>query len=38
MDTDSMRYGHLTMVNRLGGLSLPRNSVVSLTYRPDMSI
>ena len=29
---------HLVLVNRLEGLSLPRNSVVRLTYRPDMNI
>ena len=29
---------HLVPVNRLGGLSLPRNSVVRLTDRPDMTI
>ena len=27
---------HEILVNRLGGLSLPRKSVVSLTDRPDM--
>ena len=26
------------MVNRLGGLSLPRKSVVKLTDRPDMTL
>ena len=26
------------MVNRLGGLSLPRKSVVRLTDRPDMTL
>ena len=26
------------LVNRLGGLSLPRKSVVSLTDRPDMTL
>ena len=26
------------LVNRLGGLSLPRKSVVRLTYRPDMTL
>ena len=29
---------HEVLVNRLGGLSLPRKSVVSLTDRPDMTI
>ena len=29
---------HKVLVNRLGGLSLPRKSVVRLTDRPDMSI
>ena len=28
---------HLVLVNRLGGLSLSRNSVVRLTDRPDMT-
>ena len=27
---------HKVLVNRLGGLSLTRKSVVRLTYRPDM--
>ena len=27
---------HVVLVNRLGGLSLPRKSVVRLTDRPDM--
>ena len=31
------KYGHLVLLNRLGGLSLPRNSVVKLTGRPDMT-
>ena len=29
---------HLVLVNRLGGLSLPRNSVIRITDRPDMTI
>ena len=29
---------HEILVNRLGGLSLPRKSVVRLTYRPDMTL
>ena len=29
---------HEVLVNRLGGLSLPRNSVVRLTDRPDMTL
>ena len=29
---------HEVLVNRLGGLSLPRKSVVRLTNRPDMTI
>ena len=29
---------HKVLVNRLGGLSLPRKSVVRLTDRPNMSI
>ena len=29
---------HEELVNRLGGLSLPRKSVVRLTYRPDMAL
>ena len=28
---------HVVLVNRLGGLSLPRKSVVRLTDRPDMT-
>ena len=32
------KYVHEVLVNRLGGLSLPRKSVVSLTYRPDMTL
>ena len=32
------KYVHLVLVNRLGGLSLPRNSVVRLTDCPDMTI
>ena len=31
------KYVHLVLVNRLGGLSLPRNSMVRLTDRPDMA-
>ena len=29
---------HKVLVNRLGGLSLPRKSVVRLTERPDMTL
>ena len=29
---------HEVLVNRLGGLSLPRKSVVRLTDRPDMNL
>ena len=29
---------HEVLVNRLGGLSLPRKSVVRLTNRPDMTL
>ena len=29
---------HEVLVNRLGGLSLPRRSVVRLTDRPDMTL
>ena len=29
---------HEVLVNRLGGLSLPRKSVVRLTHRPDMTL
>ena len=32
------KYGHLVLVNRLGGLSLPGKSVVRLTDRLDMTI
>ena len=32
------KYVHLVPVNRLGGLSLPRNSAVTLTDRPGMTI
>ena len=32
------KYVHGVLVNRLGGLSLPRKSVVRLTDRPDMTI
>ena len=31
------KYVHDVLVNRLGGLSLPRKSVVRLTDRPDMT-
>ena len=31
-------YVHKVLVNRLGGLSLPRKSVVRLTDRPDMTL
>ena len=29
---------HKVLVNRLGGISLPRKSVVRLTDRPDMTL
>ena len=32
------KYVHEVLVNRLGGLSLPRKSVVRLTDRPDMAL
>ena len=32
------KYVHEALVNRLGGLSLPRKSVVRLTDRPDMTL
>ena len=32
------KYVHEVLVNRLGGLSLPRRSVVRLTDRPDMTL
>ena len=31
------KYVHEVLVNRLGGLSLPRKSIVKLTGRPDMT-
>ena len=32
------KYVHEVLVNRLGGLSLPKKSVVRLTDRPDMTL
>ena len=32
------KYVHEVLANRLGGLSLPRKSVVRLTDRPDMTL
>ena len=32
------KYVHEVLVNRLGGLSLPRKSVVRLADRPDMTL
>ena len=32
------KYVHEVLVNRLGGQSLPRKSVVRLTDRPDMTL
>ena len=32
------KYVHEVLVNCLGGLSLPRKSVVRLTDRPDMTV
>ena len=34
----SRKYVHEVLVNRLGGLSLPRKNVVRLTTHPDMTI
>ena len=34
----SRKYVHEVLVNRLGGLSLPRKSVVRLTDHPDMTL
>ena len=31
------KYVHEVLVNHLGGLSLPRKSVIRLTDRPDMA-
>ena len=36
--SDWRKYVHKVLVNRLGGLSLPRKSVVRLTDRPDMTL
>ena len=33
-----LKYVHEVLVNRLGGLSLPRKSMVRLTDRPDMTL
>ena len=33
-----LKYVHKVLVNRLGGLSMPRKSVVRLTDRPDMTL
>ena len=33
-----LKYVHLVLVNHLGGLSLPKKSVVRLNDRPDMTI
>ena len=32
------KYVHEVLLNRLGGLSLPRKSVIRLTDRPDMTL
>ena len=32
------KYVHEVLINRFGGLSLPRKSVVRLTVRPDMTL
>ena len=32
------KYVHEVLVNHLRGLSLPRKSVIRLTYRPDMTL
>ena len=34
----SRKYVHKVLVNRLGGISLPRKSMVRLTNHPDMTI
>ena len=34
----ALQFVHEVLVNRLGGLSLPRKSVVRLTDRPDMTL
>ena len=36
--TGESKYVHEVLVNRLGGLSLSRKSVVRLTDRPDMTL
>ena len=36
--TQEIRYVHEVLVNRLGGLSLPRKSLVRLTDRPNMTL
>ena len=38
VDSYWRKYVHEVLVNRLGGLSLPRKSVVRLTDRPDMTL
>ena len=35
---ESVSFVHEVLVNRLGGLSLPRKSVLRLTDRPDMTL
>ena len=38
VDSYWRKYVHEVLVNRLGGLSLPRKSVVRTTDRPDMTL
>ena len=38
MSVTGKKYVHEALVNRLGGLSLPRKSVVRLTDCPDMTL
>ena len=38
IDSFWRKYVHEVLVNRVGGLSLPRKSVVRLTHRPDMTL
>ena len=37
-NTCRRKHMHEALVNRLGGLSLPRKSVVRLTERPDLTL
>ena len=38
VDSYWRKYVHEVLINHLGGLNLPRNSVVRLTDRPDMTL